>query len=41
MDGFRSILTRFDTTLSSWKGWNYLAFAVVFLKKIHKSQKFK
>lgn len=41
MDGFRSILTRFDTTVSSWKGWNYLAFAVVFLKKIHKSQKFK
>ena len=41
MDGFCSILTRFDTTVSSWKGWNYLAFAVVFLKKIHKSQKFK
>ena len=41
MDGFRSILTRFDTTVSSWKGWSYLAFAVVFLKKIHKSQKFK
>ena len=41
MDGFRSILTRFDTTVSSWKGWNYLAFAVVFLNKIHKSQKFK
>ena len=39
MDGFRSILTRFDTTVSSWKGWNYLAFAVVFLKKFtnHKS----
>lgn len=41
MDGFRSILNRFDTTVSSWKGWNYLAFAVVFLNKIHKSQKFK
>lgn len=41
MDGFRSVLTRFDTTVSSWKGWNYLAFIVVFLKKIHKSQKFK
>ncbi|MDE7449162.1 MAG: transposase [Paramuribaculum sp.] len=34
MDSFRSILYRFDTTVSSWKGWNYLAFAVVFLKKI-------
>ncbi len=41
MDSFRSIMTRYDTTVSSWKGWNYLAFAVVFLKKIHKSQKFK
>ncbi len=36
MDSFRSILCRFDTTVSSWKGWNYLAFAVVFLKKINK-----
>ena len=38
MDSFRSILCRFDTTVSSWKGWNYLAFAVVFLEKIHKSK---
>ena len=37
-DSFRSILCRFDTTVSSW---NYLAFAVVFLKKIHKSKKFR
>lgn len=41
MDGFRSILNRYDTTISSWKGWNFLAFAVVFLKKIHKLEKFK
>ena len=34
MDSLRSILCRFDTTVSSWKGWNYLAFTVVFLKKI-------
>ena len=33
MDSFRSILCRFDTTVSSWKGWNYLTFAIVFLKK--------
>ena len=37
MDGFKAVLTRFDTTVSSWKGWNYLAFIVIFLKKIHKS----
>lgn len=41
MDGFRSIRTRFDTTVSSWKGWNYLAFIVVFLKNFHKSKKFR
>ena len=35
------MLTRFDTTVSCWKGWKFLAFAVVFLRKIHKSQKFK
>ena len=40
MDGFRSILTRFDTSVSSWNDWNYLAFAVVSLKKIHKLQMF-
>ena len=38
MDGFKAVLARFDTTVSSWKGWNYLAFIVIFLKKIHKSK---
>lgn len=37
MDGFKAVLVRFDTTVSSWKGWNYLAFIVIFLKKFHKS----
>ena len=37
MDGFKSVLTRFDTTIASWKGWNFLAFIVIFLKKFHKS----
>ena len=41
MDSFRAILCRFDTTVFSWKGWNYLTFAIVFLKKIHKSKKFR
>ena len=38
MDAFKAILVRFDTTVSSWKAWNYLAFIVIFLKKFHKSQ---
>lgn len=41
MDAFRSIMNRFENTVSSWKRWNYLAFAVAFLKKIHKLKKFR
>lgn len=39
MDGFKAVLMRFDTTVSSWKGWNFLAFLVIFLKKFHNSLK--
>ena len=38
LDGFKAVLNRFDTTVSSWKGWNFLAFIVIFLKKFHKSK---
>jgi len=36
MDSFRSLLNRFDTTIESWKGFNYLAFFVIALKKFKK-----
>lgn len=36
MDSYRSVLNRFDTTVDSWRGWNYLAFAVILLKKVNK-----
>ena len=36
MDSYRSLLNRFDTTMESWKGFNYLAFIVIALKKIIK-----
>ena len=36
MDSFRSLLNRFDTTVESWKGFNYLAFFVIALRKIKK-----
>ena len=36
IDSFRSLLNRFDTTLESWKGFNYLAFFVIALKKFKK-----
>ena len=39
MDAFRSILNRFDFTISSWQALNYIAFMVMLLRKINKSQK--
>ena len=39
MDSYRSVLNRFDTTLSSWKAWNYIAFILILLKKIRKREK--
>ena len=39
MDSFRSILNRFDTTMTSWKGFNFLAFLVIGLKKFYKLKK--
>ena len=38
MDSFRSLLNRFDTTTESWKGFNYLAFMVIALKKFKKKK---
>ena len=39
MDSFRTLLIRFDTTVVNWTSWNYLAFAVLLLKKISRKQK--
>ncbi len=39
MDSFRSVLNRFDKTVSSWKGWDLLAFHVIFLKHINRLKK--
>jgi transposase len=41
MDSFRTILNRFDTTISSWKSFNYIAFTVILLKKVQKRKKFR
>ena len=41
MDSFRSLLNRFDTTVESWKGFNYLAFFVIALKIFKKKQLIK
>ena len=39
LDSFRTLLNRFDTTVSSWKAFNYIAFMVILLKKIFKMKK--
>ncbi len=36
LDSFRSLLNRFDTSLSSWIGFNYLAFIIIGIKKFKK-----
>lgn len=36
MDSFRSLLNRFDTSIASWLGFNYLAFIIIALKKFNK-----
>jgi transposase len=41
MDSFRSILNRFDFTVASWEGFNYIAFMVILLRKIKKQNKSK
>ena len=41
LDSYRSLLNRFDTTTQSWKGFNYLAFIVIAMKKINKKKKIK
>lgn len=38
MDSYRSLLNRFDTTVASWVGFNYLSFIVIALKKIKKKK---
>ena len=38
MDSYRSVLNRFDTTQTSWEGWNHIAFILILLKKIRKRE---
>lgn len=41
VDNFRYLLNRFNTTVTSWKGFNFLAFIVNGLKKFYKLKKSK
>ena len=39
IDSFRSLLNRFDFTVSSWKSFNYIAFMIILFKKIKTNKK--
>lgn len=39
MDSYRTVLNRFDRTVASWSAWNYIAFMIIFIKKIKKKKK--
>ena len=41
IDSYRNVLNRFDTPLSSWKAWNYIAFILILLKKIRMGEKLR
>jgi hypothetical protein len=41
MDSYRSLFNRFCTTNESWKGFNYLVFLVIALKKFKRKSKKK
>lgn len=38
MDSYRSLLNRYDTTIQSWKGFNYLDFMAITFKKFKKTK---
>ncbi len=38
IDSYRSLLNRFDTTLSSWIGFHFIAFIIIAMKKFKKSR---
>ena len=39
LDSFLSLLNRFDTSISSWIAWNFIAFILIGLKKFYKNKK--
>ncbi len=41
VDSCRSLLNQFDTTIESWKRFNYLEFIVIALEKIKKIKNIK
>ncbi len=34
LDGFKTLLVRYETSVGNWLAWHWLAFVVIFLRKI-------
>jgi transposase len=40
LDGFKTLLVRYETSVGNWLAWHWLAFAVIFLRKINRKSTF-
>ena len=41
IDGFKALLVRFEFSVRNWMSLHFMAFSVIFLRKINKKRKFK
>ena len=40
LDGFKTLLVRYETNVGNWLAWHWLAFVVIFLRKINQKPTF-
>jgi len=40
LDGFKTLLVRYETSVGNWLAWHWLPFAVLFLRKINRKPTF-
>ncbi|MGI4872170.1 MAG: transposase [Janthinobacterium lividum] len=40
LDGFKTLLVRYETIVGNWLAWHWLAFVVIFLRKINRRTTF-
>ena len=40
LDGFKTLLVRYETSVGNWLAWHWLAFVVITLRKINQKQTF-
>ena len=40
LDGFKTLLVRYETSVGNWLAWHWLPFAVLFLRKINRKPAF-